>query len=108
MGATTELRGGMLVVSEVPRGTPAFEAGLNAEDEIVATDEYRVNPGKFAERLENYRPGDTLELLIARREKMMALSVVLGHEPAKVWELEPNPDADGDAVARRIAWFGVE
>jgi predicted metalloprotease with PDZ domain len=108
LGATTELRGGMLVVTEVPRGTPAFEAGLNAEDEIIATDEYRVDPGKFAERLGNYRPGDTLKLLVARREKMMALSVVLGHEPAKVWELEPGPDADGDTVARRIAWFGAE
>ena len=108
LGATTELRGGRLVVSEVPRGTAAFDAGLNAEDEIVATDEYRVDPGKFAERLENYRPGDTLELLIARREKMTALSVVLGREPAKVWELEPNPDADGDTVARRNAWLGVE
>ena len=107
-GATTEVRGGMLVVTEVPRGTPAFDGGLNTEDEIVATDEYRVDPGKFVERLESYRPGDALELLIARREQMMALSVVLGHEPAKVWELEPNPNADGDTVARRIAWFGVE
>lgn len=108
MGAATERRDGKLVVTEVPRGTPAFEAGLNAEDEIIATDEYRVDPEKFAERLENYRPGAALELLVARREKMMVLSVVLGDEPAKVWELEPNPDADADAVARRNAWFGVE
>ncbi len=108
LGATTEVRGGMLVVTEVQRGTPAFDAGLNAEDEIVATGEYRVDPEKFAERLENYRPGNTVELLVARREKMMALSVVLGQEPAKVWDFEAIPDADGDTVARRNAWLGVE
>lgn len=108
LGATTEVRGGRLVVTEIPRGTPAFDAGLNAEDEIVATDEYRVDPGKFAERLENYRPGNTVELLVARREKMMPLSVVLGQEPSKVWDLEAIPDADRDSVARRNAWLGVE
>ena len=107
LGATTAREEGRLLVKTVPRGTPAFEAGLNVGDEILAMDGYRVPPGKLKKRLKAYRPGDEVELLVARREKLTRLPVTLGEEPAK--EYYPRPAADvGETVeARRQSWLGA-
>jgi predicted metalloprotease with PDZ domain len=100
LGATTRNDGGRLIVSQVRRGTPGYDAGLNVDDEILALDEYRVRAERLDSRLEQYRPGDRVSVLVARREQLMRLDVTLGAEPPKTWRLEdadhksqiPNPD----------------
>jgi predicted metalloprotease with PDZ domain len=93
LGVTTRIDGGRLLVSQVRRGTPGYEAGLNVDDEILAIDDYRVRADRLESRLEQYRPGDRVSLLVARREQLMRLDVQLGTEPPKSWRLEPNPDS---------------
>jgi len=88
LGANMRVDDGRLIVSQVRRGTPAYDAGVNVEDEILGIDDYRVRAGKFGERLEQYRPGDKISLLVARREQLMRLDVTLGAEPPKSWRLE--------------------
>jgi predicted metalloprotease with PDZ domain len=39
-------------------------------------------------RLEQFRPGDRVSVLVARREQLMRVDVTLGTEPAKTWRLE--------------------
>src|SRR4029079_16855009 len=39
IGAKTKIDGGRLIVENVPRGTPAYDAGVNAGDEILAIDD---------------------------------------------------------------------
>jgi predicted metalloprotease with PDZ domain len=88
LGAETRDDAGRLVVTEVQRDTPAYAAGLNVADEIVAVDDYRVRADRLENRLEQYKPGDRVTLLVARREQLMKLPVTLGPEPAKTWRLE--------------------
>jgi predicted metalloprotease with PDZ domain len=88
LGATTRNDAGRLVVSQVRRGTPGYEAGLNVDDEILAFDDYRVRADRLDNRLEQYRPGDEVTLLVSRREQLMKLEVKLGAEPARTWRLE--------------------
>ena len=88
LGATTRNDGGRLVVSQVRRGTPGYEAGLNVDDEILALDDYRIRADRLENRLEQYRPGDRVTVLLARREQLMKLDVKLGMEPPKTWRLE--------------------
>jgi predicted metalloprotease with PDZ domain len=88
LGATTRNEGGRLLVSQVRRGTPAYEAGLNVDDEILAFDEYRVRADRLDSRLEQYRPGDHVTVLVARREQLMKVDVKLGMESQKTWRLE--------------------
>ena len=42
LGANTRNDNGRLVITQVRRGTPAYEAGLNVDDEIIAIDDFRV------------------------------------------------------------------
>ena len=82
---------GRLIVSQVKRDTPAFTAGLNVDDEIVAIDQVRVRADRLDERLEQYQPGDRISLLVARRDRLLSVDVVLGGEPPRIWRLEPLP-----------------
>ena len=93
LGAITKVDGGRLVVSQVRRATPAHEAGLNVDDEIVAVDDFRVRPDQLESRMEQYAPGDRVSVLIARRDRLIRIDVRLGAEPLKAWQLEVNPDA---------------
>jgi predicted metalloprotease with PDZ domain len=88
LGASTRNDDGRLVVSQVRRGTTGYEAGLNVDDEILAIDGYRVRADRLDARLEQYRPGDKVTILVARREQLMKLELTLAAEPPKSWRLE--------------------
>jgi predicted metalloprotease with PDZ domain len=93
LGATTRADLGRLVVSQVRRETPAFEFGLNVDDEIIAIDDVRVRADNLPARLEQYHPEDKVSLLVARRDKLLRLKATLGAEPGRQWRLEVIPAA---------------
>ncbi len=73
LGALTKIDGGRLVVSQVRRGTPAHEAGLNVDDEILAIDDFRVRADQLDARMEQYVAGDRVSILVARRDRLIRL-----------------------------------
>ena len=101
-GLTTEDKAGRLVVTRVLRDSPAFQAGLNTDDEILAIDQYRVTAGQWETRLKQYQPGDSVDVLIARREHIERLRMVFGEEPAKTWKLSVV-EKPTDAQKQRLA-----
>ena len=105
IGIDTRLDNGRLLVSRVPRSTPAFEAGFNVDDEILAIGDYRVRADQLAARLENYQSGDEVTFLVARREKLTRLKVAFGAEPGK-WQLEVKPDASPAQQQHLDDWLG--
>lgn len=106
-GLVTRVDEGRLLVSRVRRGTPGYDAGFNVDDEILAIDDYRVRPNAWASWMEYYRPGDKVSVLIARRDKLMRLEIVLGKEPADRWKLEADPQATEAQKARLEAWLSA-
>jgi predicted metalloprotease with PDZ domain len=105
LGATTRNDNGRLVVSQVRRGTPAYEAGLNVDDEILAIDDLRVRADQLPTRLDQYKPADKVTLLIARREQLNRLDVRLGSEPPREWRLEIDANATPEQVRQRDRWL---
>jgi predicted metalloprotease with PDZ domain len=103
LGITTRNDNGRLLVSSVRRETPAAAAGLNVDDEILAIDEFRVRADQLNLRLDQYTPGDTVTLLVARRDQLRRLDLEFGTEPARQWRVEVNPAA-GD-TQQRARWF---
>ena len=96
---------GRFVVSGVPRGTPAYAAGLNVDDEILAVGEYRVDGDGWESRLQHYPPGTEAELLISRRGQLRRLAVTFGEAPEHSWKLEIESGAGSRARRHRQAWL---
>lgn len=105
LGAETEEEDGRLLVKEVKRGTPAHDAGLNAEDEIVGLGDYRVTPDGWKDRLKVYRPGETVEILVARRGRLVRLPATFAAKPKTRWKLAVDPQATPEQKGRLDAWL---
>jgi predicted metalloprotease with PDZ domain len=105
LGINTRNDAGRLLVSQVRRDTPALAAGLNVDDEILAIDNYRVRADRLENRLEQYKPGDKVTLLVARREQLLRLDVTFGTEPPRSWRLEVNPSANDAQQSSRGRWL---
>ncbi len=105
LGMDVAVQEGRLTVTAVKRGTPAFEAGVNVGDEILAIDDYRVPPEGLEGRLKFYRPGTQASLLVARRDLLVRLPVTFGAKPKDVWKLEARPDATPAQKAHLAAWL---
>ena len=93
LGISSRNDNGRLVIAQVQRGSPADVAGLNVDDEILAIDEFRVRADRLDNRLEQYKSGDTVSVLVARREQLVRVPMTFGAEPQRAWRLEPNPAA---------------
>jgi predicted metalloprotease with PDZ domain len=105
LGVTTRNDGGRLLVSQVRRETPAMAAGLNVDDEILAIDDFRVRADQLATRLDQYKPGDKVAFLVARRDRLLRLDVTLGAESPRAWRLEVDPAATDAQKARLGEWL---
>lgn len=107
LGATTRNDGGRIIVSVVRRGTPAFDAGLNVDDEVIAIDRIRVTPDQWETRFDQYRPGDRVELTVSRRGKLREIPATLGNEPPKVWKLQFVKEVTEQQKKNRDSWLGA-
>ncbi|MEO8026815.1 MAG: PDZ domain-containing protein [Bryobacteraceae bacterium] len=94
-----------LVVTQLRRGTPAYDAGLNVNDEIIAVDGFRVTAQNFQTRLEAFQPGDAVSLLVARRDELIKIPLKLGAPPKPWGRLDVRPDATDDQQAHLAAWL---
>lgn len=78
LGADLNQDNDRLIVRRLYSGAPAYEQGLNANDQIVALDGYRVNRDQFSQRVGEKRPGDTVRLTVFRLDELRTLDIKLG------------------------------
>jgi len=105
LGISTRSDNGRLVVTQAQRGSPADVAGINVDDEILAIDDFRVQADRLDDRLSQYKPGDRVSVLVARREQLLRVAVPFGVEPVKGWRLEVNPNATETQRRLLDAWL---
>ncbi len=105
LGASVDERDGRVTVTRVERDTPAFAAGVNVGDEIVAIDEHRVPSAGLAAGLRYYRPGQRVSLLIARRGVLRRIEAELGRVPEARWVLERGQRASARQRTQRQRWL---
>jgi predicted metalloprotease with PDZ domain len=90
----------------VKRDAPGYAAGVSPDDEIVAVGGFRVRPEQWDGRLEAYKPGETVDLLVARRDRLVSLRATFAKEPAPR-KLEVLPDRSDEQKKRLAAWLGA-
>ncbi|AKQ67549.1 protease, putative [Myxococcus hansupus] len=104
LGVTTRANGTISVVQE---GSPAQDAGLYVEDELVALEGWRVDGNGLLGRCEDRRPGETVRLTVFRRDRLLDIPVVLGTKPAEAaWLARVENPTDAQKAAYQ-AWLGA-
>jgi predicted metalloprotease with PDZ domain len=108
LGATLAQEGDRLVVRNVPSGTPAYEQGLSAFDQIVAVEGYRATRDFLNARVEEKRPGDTLTLSVFRADELRTITVKLGGRAEAPFRITPVPSPTERQARTYQSWLGAE
>jgi predicted metalloprotease with PDZ domain len=104
-GMATRNDAGRLVVTQVRRDTPADASGINVDDEILAIGDFRVRADQWNNRLDQYKAGEKVSVLVARRDQLMRIDLTLGSEPPRSWRLEANPSASESQKQQLSRWL---
>jgi predicted metalloprotease with PDZ domain len=105
-GLTLRAEGGRVVVVNVLAGSAAWRAGVNAGDELVALDGFRVvAPEWLNARLMEREPGAHASLTVFRRDELLALSLPVEVGPPPRWIVRPAPDATPAQQAVLADWL---
>ena len=57
---------GKLIIRKVHAGGSAYESGVNANDELIAIEDIRVDPDSVKTILDNYSTGQKIKILVSR------------------------------------------
>lgn len=77
LGMNVKAEHGKEVIQFVEANSPAEAAGINAGDELLAIDGFRVSADQLSDRLKDYKPGDTIELSFFHQDKLYNQPVTL-------------------------------
>lgn len=106
LGADLEETGDRLVITKVRSGTPAYEQGLNANDQIVALNGARVDKKMLEARIAEKRPGDMVRITVFRFDDLRMFEVRLGSRVEARYQIVPVAQASEQQKRVYQAWMG--
>lgn len=81
--SVSETRGGLRVMG-LTVGSPAWQSGLDCDDEILAVNAMRTDHRHWSQLLNRLLPGDLLHLLVNRDGEVITLNLQVGSMPPNV------------------------
>ncbi|HTP12903.1 MAG TPA: PDZ domain-containing protein [Bacteroidota bacterium] len=87
LGVNTRDQGGTAQVWSVIAGSPAYDAGINVNDEILALNGFRVRTNDIGNRIGEMKAGDTIRLTVFRNERLREFSVVLRNPDVPAYQI---------------------
>jgi predicted metalloprotease with PDZ domain len=107
MGMDLSNQAGKAMVDKVVLGGSANAAGIQVGDELLGWDGYRITTDVWAERLGTYRAGDRITATLARRGKLLEVSVEIPSQPAPSWVIVRAEKPDEAQEMRWRSWLNV-
>ncbi|NOT62863.1 MAG: PDZ domain-containing protein [Acidobacteria bacterium] len=104
LGMRTRNQNDRVIISNVIAGTPAYEAGLNANDELLALNGRKVDATSIEARLNEIREGQRVTLSVFRRERLMTFEVTAVTKPFDAYAMTPLKDATAAQKALLKDW----
>ena len=103
-GAAAQDQSGNLMILNVEMDSPALQAGLSVQDEIIALDGTRVTSRTMSEMLNSRKAGDKVRVLISRRNAIREVEVVLGKKTERSFPIKPlaNPNPLQAAILKDL------
>ena len=107
LGLRTRASGDRVLVNNVLAGTPGYDGGVNANDELVAINGQRIEASNV-DRLFNLRPGQAVTLTVFRRERMMTFTLTAAQKPPDDYKITTIKNPDEKQRALYQAWLHEE
>lgn len=98
---------GSNVVGSVLTDSPAMNAGIYADDEIVALDGFKVDGNTLIARCEEKKPGEQARVSLFRRDQLVEIPVTLGPKPLEAAFLARLENPTEAQKAAYQSWLGA-
>lgn len=108
LGANVAEINGRLIIRNVPAGTPAYEQGLNFNDEIVAIDGTRANQALLQTTLAEKKPGDKIKLVVSRFDQRREFEITLGGRVPPNFQIIADENASENQKRLYRQYFGIQ
>ena len=103
----TVAEGGRELIRFVEFGSPAQQAGIDPDDELLAIDGIRVKGTQLSERLKNYQPQDTIQLTVFHQDELRSYPVTLAAPRPRSYQLV-SIESPSDQQSRLFeGWLGL-
>ncbi|MBI5216499.1 MAG: M61 family metallopeptidase [Ignavibacteriae bacterium] len=84
---------GRTTVSQISAGSPAYNAGVDVGDELVAMNGFRIRPADLSERVKDFAMGESVTLTIMRGDKLRTIEVKVEAGPLLSYRLQKVKEA---------------
>ncbi|MBD2087903.1 M61 family metallopeptidase [Trichocoleus sp. ST-U3] len=106
LGVTAKTENGREAIKFVEAGSPAQLAGIDAGDELLAIDGFRVTALSLSDRLKDYQPGNTIQVTVFHQDELRMPLVTLADPRPSAYKIVPVESPD-DAQKHNFAkWLG--
>ncbi|MCT8857871.1 PDZ domain-containing protein [Shewanella xiamenensis] len=107
-GMTLSSEYGSLVLAQVLRNSPAWQAGIMAGDEIIAINGLKVTAQGFDKRIKDFKVGDKVEITLFNNDKIKQVALTLGEKQSGKLVLKGDVKATKQQKAFFKAWLGID
>ncbi len=90
----------------VEANSPAQLAGIDPGDELLALNKVRVTPSNWAEQLQNFNSGETIELTVFKQDRLCNVQLILQSPISDRYNLTPIPEPSLAQKQNLSAWLG--
>ncbi len=87
LGIMTTNQGTQTRIYSIVAGSPAYEAGLNVNDEVLALNGFRARTNDLNSRISEMKAGDTIKLTVFRDDKLREFNVPLRNQEVPSYQI---------------------
>ncbi len=103
LGANSSVSNGKVLITSVLKNTPAYTAGINVNDEIIAIDNYRVDD--LTKMLGYKKPGDKIVITLSRDGMLKNIEVSLVKNTNVKYKIEKLSTLSPEQEAAYKKWI---
>ena len=104
-GLSIQFEGQTAIIENVRNDSPAENAGLQENDEIVSLAGKKVTAVSWLKTLARFNKGDTVAVVVKRGRRTLKAGITLGEPERFEYRIEEKPSATDQQKALRAAWL---
>jgi predicted metalloprotease with PDZ domain len=108
LGIRTRSAGDRVIVSAVLSEMPAYDGGVNVNDELSALNGQRLDSSNASKVLADIKAGQKVTLSVFRREQLTNIEITAAVKPFDNYVIVESKDATDAQKRLRIAWIGED
>ena len=93
------------LIQNVRNNSPAEDAGLQANDEIVSLGGKKVTQNSWLKTLARFKTGDAVPVVVRRDRRTIKANMILGQPERFDYKIEERADATAEQKALRASWL---